>query len=136
MQIMISLLQVIRRHFTPAVPVICMYMASSLCTLYSYVIVVTQAEVHYLMCICSKPEVGQHLRVSPGLLLCSTFYLLCFIIKQCSIMLPITLNTMPTTTAIMPQFIYNFGLQSIVSIFNCYASYSIQCSYFCSMLCS
>ena len=43
--------------------------------------------------------------VSPGLL-CSNFTYYAF--EQCSKNLPIMLNIMPITTAIMPQFVYDF----------------------------
>ena len=51
-----------------------------------------------------RPTVKNEL-ISPGLL-CSNLTYCAF--EQCSKILPIMLNIMPITTAIMPQFIYNF----------------------------
>ena len=52
--------------------------------------------VTYSICLCL---------LSPGLL-CSIFTYYAF--EQCSKNLPIMLNIMPITTAIMPQFLYGF----------------------------
>ena len=79
--------------------------------------------------------------VSPGLL-CSIFTYYAF--EHCSKKLPVMLNIMPITTAIMSQCIYNViarlaQLGSSVLFFDFTCCARIKCSYFdllCTILCS
>ena len=90
----------------------------------TYLIQGSLIRVSALSCYSWKSHIHQY-TLGPGLL-CSKFCLLCFwaVLKK----LPIMLNIMPITTAIMPQFIYSF------IIFNDYISIvRLQAVVFCIM---